>query len=663
MSVLVVDNVRLSFGERVILPGVNLRISETDRIGLVGPNGSGKTTLLSVISGAAEVDSGGVQRARHVRVGHLPQELEIDSEDSLSEFVTSAVPGRDGLEEALADAEAELQQLGDDPDNAEQVMEVAQRIADIHDRIDHFERYYSEHQALQILAGLGFSSEDKGRSIAEFSGGWQMRAALGSLLFQQPELLLLDEPTNHLDMPSVAWFSGFLQRYRRAFVLISHDREFLNEQISRVISFEPEGVRQYDGNHDQYLRQREEEQQILENKARNLARERERMQRFVDRFRAQANKAKAVQSRVKALEKFEDVEVYQSRRRLRFSFAPCERAAAEVIRLERVSKRFGDRAVLDDLSIQVRRGDKIGIIGVNGAGKTTLLRMMAGELPVSAGDIVLGGKAKLGYYAQHHADALNRDLSVYDSVAQVNPNAPPARVRSVLGAFLFSGDDVDKPVSVLSGGERARVALARLLIDPGNVLLMDEPTNHLDLDSSDALAQSLAAYDGTLVFVSHNRSFIRTLATKIWNVADGSVETYPGTLDEYIYSCQERTEGESPPIAVDTSAPAPVKRSRAEDKEAKRRQAELRNRRYRELKPLREKVERLESRITKLESQQAERSELLSDPKVYEDAKQRNELLSSFQKAADKIEELTARWESATEELESVEATLEEAEA
>ncbi|HSN28857.1 MAG TPA: ABC-F family ATP-binding cassette domain-containing protein, partial [Kofleriaceae bacterium] len=543
MSLVVLDGVTLFFGDRMIFGDASLRLGHGDRIGLIGPNGSGKTTLLKVIAGEQEIDDGTVTVAKGVRIGYLPQDLSIAPGRSLIEMILSSVPGRVELDGRLADAEKALEQASTQGADEQTMLDLVADVTELHDRIDHFERFFGEHEALAILAGLGFAPGDEKRDIGELSGGWKMRGVLAGLLFQRPDVLLLDEPTNHLDMPSVAWFSDFLKKWSRCFVLISHDREFLNEQISRVVSLEPEGIRSYPGNYDKYVAARAEEETILAGRAKNLAAERERLTAFVNRFRAQANKARAVQSRVKMLEKMESVEQYEKRGVMRFSFPATERTVADVIRIEGLKKAYGSHVVFPGIDLTVRRGEKIGIIGVNGAGKTTLLRMIAGELPYDGGTIKIGSGVKVGYYAQHHADTLDMSATVQEIVQRAAPDTPPSRVRSILGAFMFSGDDVDKPAKVLSGGERARVALARLLVSPGNLLLMDEPTNHLDLASSESLAQSLTTFDGTLVFVSHNRSLIRTLATKIWNVEEGRVETYPGTLDEYMYSMTQRRQG------------------------------------------------------------------------------------------------------------------------
>ena len=664
MSLVVLDEVTLFFADRMIFDAVSLRLGHGDRVGLIGPNGSGKTTLLRVIAGEQEVDDGKVTRASGVRVGWLPQDLAIAGGRSLIDLILSSVPGRAELHGRLATAEAELEELTGTGDDEAALLDAAADIAELHDRIDHFERLFGEHEALAILAGLGFGPGDEQRDIGELSGGWKMRGVLAGLLFQRPDVLLLDEPTNHLDLPSVAWFSEFLKRWNRCFVLISHDREFLNEQISRVVSLELEGLRSYPGNYEKYVEQRAEEETILAGKAKNLARERERLTRFVDRFRAQANKARAVQSRIKALERMESVETYQKRGVMRFSFPPTARTVNEVVRVEGLRKAYGSHVVFPGIDLTVRRGEKIGIIGVNGAGKTTLLRMLAGELPYDGGTIRIGSGVEVGYYAQHHADTLDLSATVYEVVQRASPDTPPARVRSILGAFMFSGDDTDKPVKVLSGGEKARVALARLLVAPGNLLLMDEPTNHLDLASSESLAASLGTFDGTLVFVSHNRSLIRTLATKIWNVEDQRVEVYPGTLDEYMYSMAQRR------IAVATAetgsrrdprgaAPAAsAAKSRDDDKARKRREAEARQKRSVKLCPLEKAVAQLEDRIGQLEAEQKARSAELADPSVYDEAARRNRLLSEYQAASDKLEELTARWEAAMAALEAAKAEL-----
>lgn len=691
MSSVIVEDVSLFFADRMIFDSLSLRLGPTDRIGLIGPNGSGKTTLLKVIAGDQEIDDGKVTKARGIRVGYLPQDLAISSGKTLIDMIMSSVPGRSKLQADLAEAEAALEaaQHGGDGEGGideEEMMEQVTAITELHERIDHFDRFFSEHEALAILAGLGFAPGDEHRDIGELSGGWKMRGVLAGLLFQRPDVLLLDEPTNHLDMPSVAWFSDFLKRLSGCFVLISHDREFLNEQINRVVSLELEGVRSYPGNYERYLVQRAEEEEILAGKARNLSLERERLTSFINRFRAQANKAKAVQSRVKMLEKMETVETFQKRGVMRFSFPPTARSVNEVVRVEGLRKAYGEHVVLSGVDLMIRRGEKIGIIGVNGAGKTTLLKMLAGELNPDTGTIKLGSGVTVGYYAQHHAETLDMNATIYEIVARANAEATPARLRSILGAFMFSGDDIDKPAKVLSGGERARVALARLLVAPGNLLMMDEPTNHLDLDSSESLCQSLTTYDGAILFVSHNRSLVRKLATRIWNVEGGRVDNYAGTLDEYLYSMAQRRQAEeeaeagkrsvasvkamskvasvgsnqgAPAGSSVNAAAAAAAKSREDDKARKRREAEERSKRNQKLGPLEKQVQQLEARISELEVVQTGRSGELADPAVYADDARRRKLLSDYQQGQEKLEELNGRWEAAAAELEKAKAAME----
>ena len=609
MSLVVLEGVSLAFGRKDLLTRLDLRIGSTDRIGLVGPNGSGKSSLLKLVAGLQSPDAGTVRARKELRLGYLPQDLASQPGKTVLQTVLSAVPGRGALQREAEALQGELAEPG--VDEAE-TMERAIRLAEIHDQLQHFDAVYSEHEAHRILAGLGFQATDHARDLGELSGGWQMRAHLAALLFLRPDLLMLDEPTNHLDLPSVAWLGNFLRRTKAGLVLICHDREFLNEQINRVLSLEPEGVRQFAGDYEAYRRNRAEEEVVLLNAAKNLERERDKAQQFIDRFRAQANKAKAVQSRIKALEKMDQVSTLQTRETMRFRFPPCARAGGQVVHIDGLGKAYGEHRVLSSVTLSVARGDKVGIIGKNGAGKTTLLRIVAGEIPASEGKVQLGHGVTAGHYAQHHAERLDLSRTVFEEVSAKNPALNATRVRTLLGSMLFHDEDVDKPIRVLSGGERARVALGRLLVDPGNLMLMDEPTNHLDLDSSEALAEALSTYDGTLVFVSHNRAFIRRLATRIWDVHDGTVEDYPGTLDEYMD--RHRSDGARPLAQSVVGKPAPDRRpapgappdkergaSREDRRNQRREEAERRAQRSKRLGPLQRKIAGIEERIAAIE--------------------------------------------------------------
>jgi len=680
MSVVVLENISITLGGRTLFDDVSLRLAEDNRVGLIGPNGSGKTTLMRILAGAAQPDGGAVRPRKGARIAYLPQDVTVGGGRSLMTFIRESVPGRKALEAEIAETEQALADAGmdtDADDYEERMIQLGGRVGELHERLADYDRLYGDHEAQRILAGLGFQDADHERDLGEFSGGWKMRAVLCSLLFQRPDLLLLDEPTNHLDMPSVAWLSDFLRQQSYGLVLISHDREFLNEQINRVVSFEPEGVRQYEGDLDSYQRQRDEERVLLENRARNLQKEKEHLEQFVRRFRAKASKAAAVQSRVKRLEKMETIELHGEHQVMSFRFPEVERTGKVVLEVEGLEKSYGDHRVLSGVNLKVMRGQRVGLLGVNGAGKTTLLRILAEEIEPTGGVYEFGHKTKVGYYAQHHAEALDGKQTVYEAVASCAKGASNQQIRGVLGAMLFGEREIDKRVGVLSGGERARVALAQLLIDPGNVLLMDEPTNHLDLQSSERLAEALGTFGGTLLFVSHNRSFVRKLAKQLWFVEGGKVVPYPGTLDDYLARC--RLEGEEKKAAIagaddlrrapgatggETSSgpkeappeptPAPTK-----SKADRRKEAAARRERRNRLRPLEKRASELEKKIAKLEKEQAARSEKMADPAFYESEGDEQATLSrDFARAQAELEVAMETWTEVQEELESARSEL-----
>ena len=624
----------------------------------MGPNGSGKTTLLRIITGQITPDSGEVKIAKNSRVGYLAQDLQGTVSGSLLQSVLDIIPGRISLEKSLKAAERSLEKTSNEQDQSN----LGKKIADIHQEINRLNLEFPHHEAEKILLGLGFDVPEFQRPVSELSGGWKMRAALARLLYQKPDLLLLDEPTNHLDMPSVRWLEAFLQGFKGAMILVSHDRQFLNRQINRTISFETEGMRSFSGNYDFYLKARSEEVKSLEAKARNQEQKVKDAQKFIDRFRSKANKARQAQSKIKLVEKMEIIETHSKKKTIHFSFPPIPRSGDEVVAIRDVSKWFGDNILYEHLNLRVTRGERIAIIGPNGCGKTTLLRAVAGELTPDRGKIVLGHQVNIAYFAQHHADLLNPQKTVVEEVFQSVPDGSIGFVRSVCGAFLFSGNDVDKPISVLSGGERARVSLAKLLVKPGNFMLMDEPTNHLDIESSETLIDALSGYGGTLLFVSHNQSFVNRLATKIWDIRGLEMIEYPGTLEEYYrHLAETETDNHQTPrhLATDTAAISPTEKKNQNRKRDKRKEAEQRQRIHDILMPIRKELEQTEDCISQLESRKKEVETLLADPKIFENSEQSVPLLTEYKEVDKKLEGQLEKWEECHDRMESAKTELE----
>jgi len=656
MSLVTAIKVSLNFVERQIFNQIGLQINPGDRIGLVGPNGSGKTTLLRIIMGEITPDAGEIKIAKNSRTGYLAQDVQEAVSGSLLQSVLSAIPQRLKLEKGLKKAERSLEKATDELDQNT----LGKEIANIHQEINRLNLDFPHHEAEKILLGLGFGVPDFQKPVSELSGGWKMRAALARLLYQKPDLLLLDEPTNHLDMPSVRWLETFLQGFKGAMVLVSHDREFLNRQIHRIVSFETEGMRSYSGNYDFYLKARREEVKSLENKARNQEQKVKDAQKFIERFRSKANKARQAQSKIKLLEKMELVQTHRREKAIRFSFPPIPRSGGEVVAIRDVSKWFGDNILYEHLNVRVTRGERIAIIGPNGCGKTTLLRAIADELKPDRGQIVLGHKVNVAYFAQHHSDLLNPQKTVVEEVYQSVPDASIGFVRSVCGAFLFSGNDVDKPISVLSGGERARVSLAKLLVKPGNFMLMDEPTNHLDIESSETLIDALSGYGGTLLFVSHNQSFVNRLATKIWDIRGRELIEYPGTLKEYYRHLGETEENihaepQNPSTGLKKAPESSAGKNRKKDK---RKEAEQRQRVHDILAPIRKELKQTEAAISQLETRQKEVENLLADPNIFEDSGKSVPLLTEYKDVSSKLENQLERWEGYHDKIADAKADL-----
>ncbi|MBN2062291.1 MAG: ATP-binding cassette domain-containing protein [Deltaproteobacteria bacterium] len=658
MSLINIINLSLTFSGKSLFKDLGFQVESGDRIGLVGPNGSGKTSLLRMITGELSPEKGEIRVSSGIRLGYLPQDIHDRLSGYLLKSVLESIPGRRDLQNNISQIEKRLDKS---PVKTEQE-KLALHLAEIHSELDRLDNEFPNHNAEKILEGLGFQSRDFQSPLSSFSGGWRMRAALGSILYQAPDLLLLDEPTNHLDIPSVRWLEQFLTDYRGAVILVCHDRDFLNRQINRVISFEPEGIRNYSGNYDQYLKFREEEKKTLEANARNQEIKVKEAKKFIERFRYKATKARQAQSKIKLLKKIELVKSHRSHKAMSFRFPEVPRSGRVVARIQGLSKSFGEKTLYKDIDLTVMRNERVAIIGPNGSGKTTLLKMLAGEIEPTGGRIELGHNVSMSYYAQHHSEMLDPGKTIIDEVYQIVPNESVSFVRGVCGAFLFSGDEVDKQIKVLSGGERARVCIAEMLIKPGNLLVMDEPTNHLDLVSSEILIDALDEFSGTLIFVSHNQSFINRLATKIWDLENGKITEYPGKLYEY-YDHLERKEYETRAKrektgfrAVDTrdvsSGDGLKKRLLRKEKAEKRKLISNR------LNPIRCELSRIEERIAKLEEKERDLSKQLADPEVFRDIKKSSPLLGEYGRVRKELEDLMSRWENSQARLESAEKEL-----
>ncbi len=659
MSLVSVINLSLMFSGKELFNRVGFQVEKGERVGLVGPNGSGKTSLLRLLARELSPDGGEIRISGRSRIGYLPQDVNETFHGPLLQSIIDSIPGRESIIMEIRDIE---ESLADNPDDMNQAGQ-ALRLTELHNEMDYLNLQFPSHRAEKILEGLGFSSADFARPVSLFSGGWKMRAALGSLLYQDPDLLLLDEPTNHLDIPSVRWLEHFLLEYKGAIILVSHDRDFLNRQIGRVISLEPEGVRNYKGNYDQYVNARAEERKTIEAAARNQEQKTKEAKKFIERFRAKATKARQAQSKIKLLQKMEMVKSLPRQKTIRFSFPQVPRSGRAILSIQNLRKGYGNKILFKDIDLSVLRGERVAVIGPNGIGKTTLLKLVAGEIEADHGSILLGHNVNLSYYAQHHSEMLDPRKTVIEEVYQVVPHESISFVRSVCGTFLFSGDDVDKPVKVLSGGEKARVSLAKILVKPGNFIVMDEPTNHLDLISSEILIDALSEFNGTLLFVSHNQSFVNRLATKIWDITQRGIIEYPGKLYEYYLRLEKQDTAPSNDL--------PEKRSEKRDQEDKKpdrikdnkkairkKKAEERSLINSRIRPFLDTLSRLEDRIAELERREKEISTLLADPDLFKDKDKSLPLLKEYGLVREELEESMLKWEENQGRLEELKDDL-----
>ena len=634
------------FGPKILFENLNWLITPKERVGIVGANGTGKSTLLKALAGIEGLDYGSVNSAKGIRAGYLPQDgITLTGRTVFAECLSVF----DEIRALEAEQKSLERSMGELDHDSPEYQQIADRYHHVQAEFTARDGYNIESRVGSVLAGLGFSRDDWQRRVEEFSGGWQMRIALAKLLLEEPNLLLLDEPTNHLDLEARNWLESYLETYPNAFVLISHDRFFLDVTVSKIAEIWNKRVYFYTGGYSKYEQQKTERRAQLEAAYRNQRERIEQLEAFINRFRAQATKAKQVQSRIKELERIERIEVPPDEKTIHFRFPQPKPSGRIVAEFKDVSKSYGAKTVFSDATFHIERGDRVALVGINGAGKSTLIKLLSGEEPVSSGEYTLGHNAEPDYFAQDQYKVLDPESSILEDLATVAPRAGNTELRSILGCFLFSEDDVFKRIGVLSGGERNRYALARMLMMPSNFLLLDEPTNHLDMRAKDVLLTSLQEFTGTVVFVSHDRYFIDKLATRVFEVADGGVHIFPGNYEDY-----QRRKNALPvvappaptkPAAAIAAAPAPAKpqqSSAAVDKQRRLNPIKLRQ--------MKERQRGIEDEITRLEVEIADFEQALSH---YSSAQQSIDIAEILESRRTDMKNLMAEWEEVSEILEA----------
>ena len=642
------------FGDRTLFENVTWRLSAGDRVGLCGPNGAGKTTLLRMLAGQDEPDAGAITKRTGLTVGYLPQDGLSHTGRSLVDEARTAFQPLLDIKRTMHELE---HQLADERRSREEHEAILERYSELQHQFRDQEGYTIDLKVAGVLNGLGFGTNEFERLTDTFSGGWQMRIALATLILRQPHVMLLDEPTNHLDLEARNWLEELLAGYPHALILVSHDRYFLDRVVTRIAEVGLRTLTSYVGSYSEYLVERDARITVLREQKKRQDEEIARVRQFIDRFRYQATKAAQVQSRVKMLEKITPIEVPVERKRVHFSFPDSPRSGRVALELRGIRKAYGSTVVFDGVDVHVARGDRIALVGPNGAGKSTLMRLLSGVEAPDDGARIEGHNLVAQYFAQDQATRLDPDLTVYDTLGSGSPTEMLPAIRNILGGFLFSGDDVHKPVRVLSGGERTRLAVAQMLLRPSNTLLLDEPTNHLDIDSTNVLLDALADFGGTLVFVSHDRYFVERIATAIIEIGRGEAVRYPGTYEEYHWSKTQRATNRpdagrhTAPARGDGGRRAPTARpaprgSASASREARRRRAQSERRLERVQAARNKRIGDLEQRIGDREREIREIEEMMAAPGFYDDRQAAQPVVNRHESLMWEVGDLMSQWEA-----------------
>lgn len=641
------------YGNQDIFRDCDLYIGPSDRIGLIGPNGTGKTTLLRLILGEEEPNSGEISRPKDLRIGYLPQSLIDFKGKTILGLVMDTAGDLKRIQREIHETTRSLEKV----EFQDEMVRLTEHQGRLHEVFDHMGGYGLEAQAKRILLGLGFSEGDFHRPIEQFSGGWMMRAAMARILLSNPDLILLDEPTNHLDLESLLWMEDYLKHNSSALVLVSHDRVFLNNVVNRIVEIDGEKLISYAGNHDYYEREKEKRLKIHQAAYENQQEKIRQIERFIERNRVRKDRAKQVQSRIKLLEKMERIDPPMHQQTLEFDFPSPPRAPKSLIELKNVSKSYNTKRIYDRINLSVQRGDRIAFLGPNGAGKTTLMRILRNEVDFE-GERRMATGVHLGVFSQEEMDQLAFHRTVLEDLLSVAGSQPQGQLRNLLGAFLFKGDDVFKKVSILSGGEKSRLLLCKILVRSANLLLLDEPTNHLDIPSRKILEFALHQYRGTLCLITHDRHLINTVANKVLIIRNQKVEIYPGNFDDFQSIWRGR---ESPPSPTKEGSFRRQKGvSRKRTRVQKRAEAEWRNRFFREVTPLRERLSPLEKNIEETTKQLDNITLQLARGETYQNPQRLRQLSETYHTMKTQVAEWTRQWESIAVELEELEKRFED---